>query len=207
VANLVPKYGTTTTDHYPVFTQYSFSTAAALPVKLLSFTAARQNDEVKLNWATAQEINSAAFDIERSANGSSFTPIGTVAAKGYSSTTTSYSFDDRQPLTGINYYRLKQVDQDGKFEYSPVAKVNFTRQPGIRISPNPASTYVNISTDNSSEALTIQIIDLNGRLLKQQILAPGAQSTPIRVTGLAKGLYTVKAIGSAGISTQKVLIQ
>ena len=207
VSSLVAKYGTTTSDHYPVYTQYSFSTAAALPVTLLSFTATKQHELVKLNWATSQETNSAAFEVERSANGSSFTQIGTVAAKGYSSIKTSYSFDDKQPLAGVNYYRLKQEDQDGKFVYSPVVKISFTGQPGIRISPNPASTYVNINIDNSSEAITIQIIDLNGRLLKQQILAPGAQNTPIRVDGLAKGLYTVKAIGSTGTSTQKVLIQ
>jgi len=206
VSNLVAKYGTTTTDHYPVFTQYSFSTAAALPVKLLSFTAVKQGDAVKLDWATSQEINSKSFEVERSA-GTGFTKIGTVEAKGYSSVKTSYSFFDRQPLSGLNLYRLKQLDLDGKFEYSPVVKIVFSRQPGIRITPNPASTFVNIGIDNSNEAITIQIIDLNGRLLKQQVLAPGAQNTPVTVSGLAKGLYTVKAIGSSGMTTQKVLIQ
>lgn len=207
VSSLVAKYGTTTSDHYPVYSQYSFSTAAALPVKLLSFTATKQNDAVKLDWATSQEINSKSFEVERSAGTAGFTTIGSVEAKGYSSVTTSYSFLDKQPLQGLNVYRLKQVDLDGKYEYSPVVKISFSRQPGIRITPNPASSFVNIGLDNSNGAITVQIIDLNGRLLKQQILAPGAQNTSIRVDGLAKGIYTVKAIANTGTVTQKVLIQ
>ena len=92
VANVVPKYGTTTTDHYPVFTQFSFSTAAALPVTLLSFTAVKQNTAVKVSWSTSQEVNSQLFDVERSADGNSFTKIGTVTAQGSSSIKVDYSF-------------------------------------------------------------------------------------------------------------------
>jgi len=145
--------------------------------------------------------------VERSAGTAGFVQIGSVEAKGYSNVKSSYSFLDKQPLQGLNLYRLKQVDLDGKSEYSPVLTVSFSRQAGIRITPNPASTFVNIGLDNSNTAVTVQIIDLNGRLLKQQILAPGAQNTSIRVDGLAKGLYTVKAITSTGATTQKVLIQ
>ncbi|MBS1564213.1 MAG: Ig-like domain-containing protein, partial [Bacteroidetes bacterium] len=163
VSSLVAKYGTTTSDHYPVFSQYSFTTAAALPVKLLSFTATKQSDAVKLDWATSQETNSKSFEVERSNGILSFAQIGKVEAKGFSDVKTSYSFVDKQPYTGLNLYRLKQVDLDNKYEYSPVVKITFSRQVGIRVTPNPASTYVNISLDNSAEQLTIQLVDLNGR--------------------------------------------
>jgi hypothetical protein len=207
VANLVATYGTTTTDHYPVFTQYSFSTTAALPVTLLSFTAVKQNDIAHLGWSTAQEANSKQFNVERSADGSTFTSIGTVAAQGFSSIKTSYSFNDKQPLAGNNYYRLKEIDLDGKFVYSTVVKLNFVRQLSIRITPNPATTVINVVIDDASEALTMQIIDLNGRMLMQQTLPPGTRNVSISVGGLAKGLYNVKLVSNSGVSTQKVLIQ
>jgi len=117
-----------------------------------------------------------------------------------------YVFTDQLPLSGLNYYRLKQVDQDDKYEYSPVVSLNFSRQAGIRITPNPASTYISLTADGSS-AITVQIIDLNGRVLKTAGAQPGCPAYAHTVGGLAKGLYTVKAISSTGITTQKVLIQ
>jgi len=207
VGNLVAKYGTTTSDHYPVFTQFSFSTAAALPVKLINFSALKQNELVKLTWSTAQEENSQLFDVERSINGINFTKIGTVAAKGFSSVKADYSFDDKQPAGGLNYYRLKQVDLDGKYTYSAVVKVNFARQAGIRITPNPASSYIYVSLENINTTARLQIIDLNGQLLKQQFINQNTSNTTVSLAGLAKGLYTIKLVCAEKVTTQKLIIQ
>lgn len=93
-----------------------------LPVTWLYFTA-RANDshEVALNWATASEINNDRFEIERSADGSSFEKIGTVNGNGNSVQTIEYSFKDTTVQRGVYYYRLKQVDFDGRFEYSNIS--------------------------------------------------------------------------------------
>jgi hypothetical protein len=207
VAGLVPKYGSTTTDHYPVFTQFSFTPPVALPVTLLNFTGVRQDETVKLSWTTAQESNSREFDVERSGDGSHFTSIGVVAAKGNSVVATDYTFTDAQPLTGSNYYRLRQVDLDGKAVYSKTVKLDFGTSLALRILPNPAHGTANIFVGNTTEALSIQILDLNGRVVKQIITTPGTANIPVDLTGVARGVYMVKVISSASLATEKLLVQ
>jgi hypothetical protein len=145
--------------------------------------------------------------VERSADGNSFTKIGTVAAKGFSSVKTDYSFNDKQPLTGNNYYRLKQVDQDDKAVYSAVVKINFARQSAIRITPNPASGFINVSLENINTAANLQIIDLSGQLVKQQLITQGTANKSISLAGMPKGLYTVKLVSAENVTTQKLVIQ
>jgi Bacterial Ig-like domain/Lamin Tail Domain/Secretion system C-terminal sorting domain len=202
VAALIPNYGTTTTDHYPVFTRFAFD--AALPVHLLNFNAVKQNTIVKLEWKTSEEINSKEFAVLRSADGVIFNTIGTVNAKGFAS---DYSLVDANPAIGNNFYKLQMTDKDGKFEYSKIVKVNFNKQMLVHITPNPASTIINIAIENINSAITVQVIDLNGKLVKQQLISQGSRSGSINITGLAKGFYTVKVITTSSAGTQKLLIQ
>ena len=203
VSSLVTNYGNTTSDHYPVFTRYAFD-AALLPVSLVSFVANKDGNTVKVSWTSSEEINSSAYIVQRSPDGISFTNIGTVTAKGIPS---DYSFTDIRPLTGNNFYRLKPVDKDGKFVYSKVVKINFTLQPGIRISPNPASSYLYINLENVNAAVTLQLIDLNGKLVKQEAISQGFTNKTISLSGIAKGIYTVKLITREKLATQKLVIQ
>ncbi|HZE86203.1 MAG TPA: choice-of-anchor J domain-containing protein, partial [Puia sp.] len=207
VSGLVNKYGTTTTDHYPVFTQFSFSGVTPLPVKLFDFTADKQDEGVKLSWTTSEETNSKLFEVQRSSDGAHFTVIGSVAAKGNSSTPSTYYFMDQQPLAGANYYRLNEVDLDGKGDYSKVLRVDFSRQATIRIIPNPAHTTMTISLGNARDAVDIQILDGSGRVMRQLITTPGTQDIPMDISGFARGLYMVKVVSSVGSTTQKLLIQ
>jgi len=94
-----------------------------LPVELTSFDANVSGAVVVLNWETASEINNDYFQIERSVNGSAWENIGFVEGEGTTTSTTRYEFVDENPLTGISYYRLKQVDFDDKFEYSDKVSV------------------------------------------------------------------------------------
>ncbi|MEO6315859.1 MAG: choice-of-anchor J domain-containing protein [Chitinophagaceae bacterium] len=203
VASLVPNYGTAMSDHYPVFTRFAFD-AALLPVRLISFTAAREGNTVKLKWKSAEEINSREYIAERSADGVNFTGMGIVTAKGMAA---DYSLVDANPVAGANFYRLKPVDKDGKSTYSKVVKVNFTRLPGIRISPNPASSYVYVSLENINSAATLQLIDINGKVMQQQLITQGAVSKSISLSGLTKGLYTLKIVSQEKVITQKLVIQ
>ncbi|MEP6726902.1 MAG: choice-of-anchor J domain-containing protein, partial [Bacteroidota bacterium] len=203
VTSLVANYGSTTSDHYPVFTRYAFD-AALLPVRLVSFTANRDGNTVKLAWKSAEESNSKEYIVQRSADGLNFTTIGTVAAKGIAA---DYSLTDISPLTGSNFYRLKPVDKDGKSAFSKVVAVNFTKLPGIRISPNPANSYIYMSLENINSSVNLQIIDVNGKIMKQQAIAQGTATKTISLSGIAKGLYTVKLISQEKVVTQKLLIQ
>ncbi len=203
VTSLVPSYGTTTSDHYPVFSRFAFD-PSVLPIKVTEFTAVKQSNAVRLSWKTSEEINSKEFVVERSADGASFSAIGTVTAKG---TASVYLFIDDAPLTGNNFYRLKLVDKDGKAEYSKVIKINFSKQLAVRIAPNPAVNFINVAVENSSSAVTLEIVDLNGKLVRKQQITPASQYTPVIITGLAKGLYTVKVIGSAEVATVKLVVQ
>jgi hypothetical protein len=207
VGSLVTSYGTTTTDHYPVFSQFSFSPPASLPVTLLNFTATRQEEAVKLSWTTAQEANSKEFDVERSADGVHFTAIGIVAGRGNSTVPSAYSFYDQQPLTGSNYYRLKQVDLDGHGVYSRTVKLDFSSAVNLKILPNPAHGSVNILVGNTTEALSLRITDMSGRVVKQIITAPGTSNVLVDLTGMARGIYSVKAISSTSMATQKLQVQ
>lgn len=203
VASLVANYGSTTSDHYPIFTRFAFD-AALLPVKISSFTAVKNGKSALLEWKTTEETNSASFVVERSADGSNFSSKGTVAAVGQAA---SYQFTDVSPLAGDNYYRLKQVDKDGKSSYSKVLKLNFGKDALVKLSPNPASSYLHVNLENIGSALTVTLLDANGRSVKQAILAQGTSSADISLTGIGRGIYTVRMVSQSGVQTQKIVIQ
>lgn len=101
--------------------------SAALPVVLEYFKAVPAAGQVTLEWATSAEINNDRFELERSDDGGkTFVEIGEVDGKGTTYVTTTYRFADRRPLLGVTYYRLKQIDFDGQFEYSAIATVQAT---------------------------------------------------------------------------------
>jgi Lamin Tail Domain/Secretion system C-terminal sorting domain/Bacterial Ig-like domain len=203
VTSLVANYGSTTSDHYPIFTRFAFD-AALLPVKLVSFTAVREDNTVKLRWKSAEELNSREYIVQRSADGLNFSSIGTVAAKGAAA---EYILVDAHPVAGDNYYRLKPVDLDGKFIYSKVVKINFGRLPAIRISPNPASNWLYISMENINTTVNLQLMDANGQLVKQQLITQGTANKAISLSGLVKGMYTVKLVSKELVTTKKLVIQ
>jgi hypothetical protein len=202
VTSLVTNYASTTTDHYPVFTRYAFD-AAVLPVKLEDFSVTKQTNTVKVAWKTSDEINSRQFVVERSADGVNFTGIGIVMAKGIAA---SYTFVDDKPLSGFSYYRLKMVDNDDKSAYSKIIRVNFERQLLVKVSPNPASTWVNIALDASNKPVTVQMTDISGRLVKQAN-SVGRQSITLDISGLPRGLYTIKLVGAGENAIHKLVIQ
>ena len=113
---------------------------------------------------------------------------------------------DNAPLNGINYYRLKQVDNDGKFVYSTVKSILFSKKFAITITPNPASTFIKIYIDKKPTMFTqIVVMDANGKIIETQNTA--AQMTQISTAGYAKGIYFVKTITAQNATTQKIIIQ
>jgi hypothetical protein len=118
-------------------------------------SATTRNNAVTLTWATAAETNNKHFVIQRSSDGQTFTQIGTVASKaanGSSSATHSYAFTDKDPLVGVNHYRLQQVDISGNSEYGKIVSVTAGNSASVSLYPNPATSVIyvqNIPTGSS----------------------------------------------------------
>lgn len=205
VANLVTNYSTTTTDHYPVMTRYLFASAAPLPAKLVSFSAVKNSSTVNLNWTTSQEINTKEFVVERSLDGARYETLATVAAKGASAVPVSYATVDARPSQGLNYYRLRTVDADGKTSLSNVVKINFAKGFTVSLSPNPATDYVLVTLAGTQKPVVMQLVNAAGKLIKTATITNGTNR--IITTGLAKGLYAVRFIGLNEVYTEKLMIQ
>lgn len=173
---------------------------APLPVTLLDFTAQAQPPGVALAWHTAHEQHSAYFAIERSADGQAFTEIGRVAAAGTSSQAHSYAFYDPLPLGGTSYYRLRQVDLDGSFQYSPVRVVGGQAAAGKSlVFPNPARAGATLRGLAPGER--VQIFNALGQLVAVALAeASGALVLP---AGLATGSYVVRS----GQQTSRLLVE
>ena len=161
---------------------------AALPVKLISFEGKRVPTGVLLNWETAIELNNAYFQVEHSLDGRSFRSIGKVQGKGTAQSANVYQFEHRKPASGTNYYRLRQVDNDAKFEYSNMVGVFVGDALVVEISPNPTtgSLWVNVPGEEGPRA---RVIDLTGRVVLEKNLS---ESNLVDLLGQPKGVYFIE---------------
>lgn len=171
-----------------------------LAVHQLDFNAALVNGQSQLQWQTNGEINSKDFDIQYSTDGNTWSSIGTVLAAGNTSSAKQYAFTHATPVKGINYYRLKQNDNNGSFTYSKTVSILNKKSIGLlSVYPNPV--IQNSMNVQLTESATVKIYNSAGAMLYSKQLAAGAQQ--INVSGFAKGTYTVKA----GDAVIQVLIQ
>lgn len=175
-----------------VVARYLLASGGPVPVSLIDFTGALKNNTVVLQWQTSNQQNLSDFIIERSADSHTFSSIGKIAATGNSSLS-NYSIIDQQPLQGINFYRLRMVDLDGKFVYSKIIAVKID---GDNISllmfPNPANDILFLQLSGVNENAVIQIIDINGRKIKQaKVALNGSTSFSVDIRNLPKGTYSL----------------
>jgi hypothetical protein len=144
--------------------------AVALPVELYSFDVVNNNENVNIIWVTASEINNDYFIVERSANGSDWEEIKRINGAGNSTQTISYSETDNNPLAGVSYYRLKQVDYDGKFSYSDIKAINIEQDTTfVSIFPNPTNGKVTIEASND-ELDNLKVYSLIGQDVTNKII-------------------------------------
>jgi len=182
-----------TADSLYIFRGIAFSPGTVVPVKLTSFNATLiSNSAVSVKWATAQELGTKQFEVEKSTDGVHFTTISTTAGAGNSSIIHNYEAVDPNPTDGINYYRIKQVDLNGQISYSTIVKINYSAK-AISVFPNPASSHITLKHPVSTNAL-ILITDLQGRRISTMNVKAGAVSNTINVSELAKGGYFIRYI-------------
>ena len=171
-----PAFGTVTsassvTDFNTFFTLGSTNANNPLPVELLSFDATLEDNEVHLDWATATETDNEQFVVERSADGVNFSGILDQPGAGNSSTVQYYQDVDENPLIGVSYYRLRQIDFDGTSTVSQVRTIVYEPQisePSVNVYPNPVAGQeitIDLAGFASDETITMQLWDVTGRAL------------------------------------------
>ncbi|HRE38059.1 MAG TPA: S8 family serine peptidase [Chitinophagaceae bacterium] len=175
----------------------------SLPLKLLSFTARKLNErEVLAEWVTTDEVNVDRFELEVARGNADyqsnqFTKIGQLPARNIQAGNQYYNFIDQEPgKNGTRYYRLKMIDQDGSFKYSPIRPVVFSEDMPWSVYPNPSTGlfYLNFQLAEG-EMLTLKVYDASGRTIQQQMVNGTGFLQKISIDLKANGLYMLEAAG------------
>lgn len=187
--------------------------ATALPVTLLNFDARRLTKvKVEVKWQTQTEINNLGFDVERRLDGEpAFAKIGYAASKapdGNSTITLDYNFTDANGYAGVSYYRLRQVDKDGRFTYTHIKAVKGIgeTQVSVLLYPNPNYGQFTIRLDGVKGSFDARILDESGKLVKQLKLV---NSNNVSISGLSAGTYLIHiadVFGPGESFTEKVMV-
>ncbi len=195
-------YATSNSDIYSSL----LTSTGTLPVTMLPLTASYIKSDVMLQWQTATELNNKYFAIERSTNSVTFDSIGMVAGVTHSATNLHYSYLDLSPAAESNYYRLKQVDEDGNYMYSNTVVVKAPGKTAVaNVYPNPAARYITITMPGITIADNVTIYNMQGQAVKQWQHA--SVNNAFDVSQLAAGQYTVSIITNGTVTTNKIIIQ
>lgn len=190
-----------------------------LPIELVSFNAKlHDKTKVKLEWVTATEHNNHFFTIERSRNGATFEEVKRVDGAGNSSTQKAYSAIDENPMEGTSYYRLKQTDYDGKFEYFDLVAIDFQKTANgcvLKVYPNPCMGQCNVELaecdDDNSPEIAVEVIDAAGNKVYSRIperSSKGSFSLSIDThNNLKPGVYIVRGVSKSEQYNKKVIVK
>ena len=185
--------------------QGAYDLPTALPVKWGSFTASKQGNAALLKWTTVSESNADKFVVERSTDGRTYTAIGEVKAAN-SSNGSSYSLTDNKPFNGNNNYRIKQVDKDGKSDYSDIRSLNFADlRPLITLAPNPAKDFVNVKVEGNTDVLTLQLTSNTGQVIGTYTMS--GENYTINISSLAHGIYNLSISGKGYTAKYRLVVQ
>jgi len=188
----------------------------ALPITLTHFDARPINEQqVKVEWATAEEIGNSFFSVERSSDGTNFTTIAQMDGAGNSNEFREYSYIDYDPLPGQSYYRLKQTDFNGNFSYSALARVfiNDLKGENTSLYPNPVSLgeSVRISYDITEDRpVKFNFVSINGAILRteERVLLASEEYVELSTKGLQRGMHIIRMLDeSQQVVSLKVLIK
>ena len=186
--------------------------AAQLPVTLTHFNISNKEKNTSLRWTTSSETNNKGFEIQRSmGNTNDFKTIGFVGTRakdGNSQTEINYSFEDTDVKPGqTHFYRLNQIDFDGKSAFSPVKSIKpGSIESNLNVYPNPSKGSFTVNTGSTSGKLNIFVMDNTGRVVNQYM---NVSTTNTKISNLKKGFYTLKIVNteSGEQSAQRVVVQ
>jgi hypothetical protein len=188
---------------------YMHTGGFVLPVTIVDFKGEVSGAINKLSWSTSTETNNKGFYLERSADGRTYSSLVFIGSKGDNGNSTvllNYNFNDEKPLAGTGYYRLMQVDKDGKSNYSNVVRLSRKMSELVLSSvyPNPATKELNLKIASPrAEKLTLVVTDLTGKVVMQRStnVVIGDNVEQMNVTELAAGTYFIKAVCANGCET------
>ena len=187
------------------------STVTTLPVNLSEFKVVKNGNTSVLSWKTLSELNNKGFGVERSADGINFNQIQFVNGNGSTTAASQYNTIDNSPLNGTNYYRLRQVDNDGKQTYSSTVSVNFSTSNtlGFSFYPNPVKAKIVVTLQSiSSINASISLINADGKTVSTMILNNQNANSNVQfdVANIARGNYFLVLKDGASIKTSKVVV-
>ncbi len=193
------------------YTYPSLTTAAVLPVNITSFKVQADNDRALITWTTATENNNNRFDVERSNDGKNYKVISTVQGHGTTSLSHDYKAVDTKPMNGVNYYRIKQYDNDGQYQISDVRSVKFVLQNAqINVYPNPTHGDINFTVNNyNGSSIKATLSNVSGKIIYQELIntnTSGNYKLNLR-SQLPAGIYMLKLDGSSLSSKLKIVVQ
>lgn len=179
-----------------------------LPVTLLRFSCKKTGGTHQLIWTTSQEINTDRFEVERSTDGATFTMLGQVRALGRGA---DYQYEDLAPAKGSNFYRLRMVDVDGQFKYSPVVVLQSNGGSLLlgQVGPNPFRDRVAVSFQmGAAQLVTVSLVDANGKIVAQRQVKATAGNNQLTLESLGRqsaGLYLVQVQAAAEVLHYKLV--
>jgi len=167
--------------------------ALPLPVELIDFYGKMVDNEINLNWTTASELNNLGFEIHKSGNGRDWQIIDFIEGQGTTNEAQEYQYKDLNSYARINYYRLKQIDFDGAFEFSKTISIEYKgKNEIIKVYPNPSNRVVNIQLDNPlSQRMEIRIVDNVGRTVWESGLIEDALNWRKEIEIKRNGIYFI----------------
>ncbi|WP_339697911.1 hypothetical protein [uncultured Roseivirga sp.] len=169
----------------------------ALPVTLLSFTCRQNGNHVEVVWETASEENNSHFTIFRSSNGREWNEIRMISGKGTTNGLSFYSISDTPPYSGRWYYRLKQTDYNGEFEFFEIISVWFkTNETEMKVFPNPASNVFNVMSATLIEEAWV--ISSYGNMTSRKPVTRVDQVSTFSIADLSTGVYHLIILDKAG---------
>jgi len=179
-----------------------------LPIELSNFTAEKEGSNSMLEWQTVTELHSDYFDIERSPDAEKWETIGKVSAAGDSQAARNYQFRDVAPFSGTNYYRLKQVDINGSFEYSHVEVVKFEGRitDDVLVYPNPVdeAIYIEYSLDYNTN-IQVELFNVTGKKVFSETYNSAKNNWQIKTDGFPSGTYFLHINSPTGTITRKMI--
>lgn len=191
------------------FSQFGLGISLApLPIQLLSFTALKKDKTVLLQWTTSSENNSNHFELYKGGQPAALQYLDKVSAAGYSTTNRKYSYIDKNPLQGSNFYHLKMVDNDNSYKLSQVVRINFDDIVSFNVYPNPVTNNILFVDYTGSKVQDIKLIATDGKQITCSFSAQNNNHLKVLIPAvLAKGTYILQLNTKEALKNVMVVIQ